>query len=59
MSKYREDDIRYNGNGYYDDTAFKAIQNVDRQLAHRERCPGKEGRCATRNRRMGEVGEEA
>lgn len=24
------DDIRYNGSGYYDETAYKAMKNMDR-----------------------------
>ena len=28
MSK--DNDIRYNGSGYYDETAYKAMKNMDR-----------------------------
>lgn len=26
----KKNDIRYNGSGYYDETAYKAIKNTDR-----------------------------
>ena len=26
----KKNDIRYNGSGYYDETAYKAIKNIDR-----------------------------
>ena len=29
-----KNDIRYNGSGYYDETAFKAIKNTDRGGIH-------------------------
>ena len=33
MSK--DNDIRYNGSGYYDETAYKAMKNMDRGGAHK------------------------